>query len=96
MTMNLEVRERRVDYRNIKHTWPLEDKGVVVGEEVRKVICAKLFRCEASAIVAHWDSIRFALQTTQFGCRAENGWTEEGGDSSLDLRGDNEEEKYPV
>lgn len=37
MMRSLEVRERRAGSRNVKNSWLLGSKGVVVGEEVGKM-----------------------------------------------------------
>ena len=84
--MCLQVRERSADSKNIKHTWLLKDKGAVVGEEVGKVTHAHL-HVKHWQLWPMWQSKCFALQTVQSVFRVENGWTEEGDDSSLGLRG---------
>ena len=64
----------------------------VVGEEVGKVTRTYL-HVKYQQLWPVWQSKPFVLQTVQSGCRVENGWTEEGDDSSLSLRGVNEEGK---
>ena len=88
--MCLQVRERSSDSKNTKHIWLLNDKGAVVGEEVGKVTHAHL---HVKHHLPMWQSKCFALQTMRSVCRVENGWTEEGDNSSLGLRGVNEEGK---
>lgn len=63
-----------------------------MGEEVGKVTRAHL-HVKHQQLWPMWQSKHFVVQTVQSGCRVENGWTEEGDDSSLGLRGVTEEGK---
>lgn len=74
--MCLQVRERSADSKNIKHTWLLKDKVTRAHLHVKH-----------RQLWPMWQSKCFALQTVQSVFRVENGWTEEGDDSSLGLRG---------